>query len=86
LEKRLDIIVRCQGNEREIRIPLVTIDSERIDFVFEEESRNKMTDISQVNMEEMIREYGEKEAVRLLNVIMENNATMLKLQKQILEF
>jgi len=36
-------------------------------------------------MEEMIREYGEEEAVRLLNVIMENNVTMLKLQKQILE-
>ena len=44
-----------------------------------------MADISQVNMEEMIREYGEEKAVRLMNVIMENNVTMLKLQKQILE-
>ena len=44
-----------------------------------------MADISQVNMEEMIREYGEEEVVRLLNVLMENNVTMLKLQKQILE-
>ena len=44
-----------------------------------------MADISQVNMEEMIRESGEEEAVRLMNVIMENNVIMLKLQKQILE-
>jgi len=36
-------------------------------------------------MEEMIREYGEEEAVRLMKVIMENNVMMLKLQKQILE-
>jgi len=50
-----------------------------------EEIRNKMADISQMNMEEMIREYGEEEAVRLMKVIMENNITMLKLQKQILE-
>ena len=50
-----------------------------------EEIRNEIADISQVNMEEMIREYGEGEAVRLMNVIMENNVTMLKLQKQILE-
>jgi len=61
------------------------IDSERIDFVFEEEIRNEMADISQVNMEEMVRKYGEKKAVRLMNVIMENNVMMLKLQKQILE-
>jgi len=51
----------------------------------EEEIRNKMADISQVNMEEMIREYGEEEAARLMNVIMENNVMMSKLQKQILE-
>jgi len=36
-------------------------------------------------MEEMIREYGEEEAARLMNVIMENNVMMSKLQKQILE-
>ena len=54
-------------------------------MTLEEEIRNKMADISQVNMEEMIREYGEEETVRLMNVIMENNVTMLKLQKQILE-
>jgi len=44
-----------------------------------------MADISQVNMEEMIREYGEEEATRLMKVIMENNVIMLKSQKQILE-
>ena len=50
-----------------------------------EEIRNEMADISQMNMEEMIKEYGEEEAVRLLNIIMKNNVTMLKLQEQILE-
>ena len=54
-------------------------------MILEEEIRNKMADISQVNMEEMIREYGEEEGVKLMKVIMENNMTMLKLQKQILE-
>ena len=44
-----------------------------------------MADISQVNMEEMIRKYGEEEVVRLMKKIMENNMIMLKLQKQILE-
>jgi len=56
LEKRSDTIVRCQGNERESRILLIMIDSKRINFVFEEEIRNEMADISQVNMEEMIRD------------------------------
>jgi len=32
LKKVSDTIVRHQGNEREIRIPLVTKDSKRIDF------------------------------------------------------
>ena len=40
-----------------------------------------MADISQVNMEEMVRKYGKEEVVRLIKVIMENNITMLKLQK-----
>ncbi len=60
------------------------IDSERIDFVFEEEIRNKMADISQVNMEKMIREYSEEEVVRLMNMIIGNNVMILKLQKQII--
>jgi len=59
------------------------IDSKRTNLIFKE--RDKMADISQVNMEEMVRKYGEEEAVRLIKVIMENNVTMLKLQKQILE-
>ena len=44
-----------------------------------------MADISQINMEEMIRGYGEKEIARMMKEIMENNVTMLKLQKQIVE-
>ena len=61
------------------------IDSERIDFVFEEEIRNKMADISQVNMEKIIKEYSEEEVVRLMNMIIGNNVMILKLQKQISE-
>jgi len=34
---------------------------------------------------EMVGKYGEEETARLMKVIMENNVTMLKLQKQILE-
>ena len=34
---------------------------------------------------EMTREYGEEEVARLMNKILENNAIMLKLQKQIVE-
>jgi len=49
------------------------------------EIRNKIADISQVSIEKMIREYSKEEAVRLMKVIMENNMTMLKLQKQILK-
>ena len=44
-----------------------------------------MANISQMNIKEMIRKYSEEEVVRLLNKIMKNNVTMLKLQKQILE-
>jgi len=44
-----------------------------------------MADIGQVNMEEIVKKYGEEETVRLMNKIMENNAMMLKLQKQIVE-
>ena len=51
-------------------------------FLFKEEIRNKMADISQVNIEEMIRKYGEEKIARLMNVIMENNVMMLKLQKK----
>jgi len=44
-----------------------------------------MADISQVNIEEMSREYGEEKVARLMNKMMKNNAMMLKLQKQIVE-
>jgi len=44
-----------------------------------------MADISQVNMEEMSRKYGEEEVARLMNEIMKNNRMMLNIQKQIIE-
>jgi len=47
--------------------------------------RREITDISQINMEEIIRGYGEEETARMMKEIMENNAMMLKLQKQIME-
>ena len=58
-------------------LPLLT-SNKRINWerYFEE---IRMADIGQVNMEEIVRKYGEEEVVRLMNEIMENNATMLKL-------
>jgi len=44
-----------------------------------------MADMSQVNMEEMVRKYNKEETVSIMKEIMENNAIMLKLQKQIVE-
>ena len=41
--------------------------------------------MSQINIEEIIRKYSEEEMVRMMKVIMENNGTMLKLQKQIMD-
>ena len=41
--------------------------------------------MSQMNMEEMVRKYGKEEIVSMIKEIMENNAMMLKLQKQIVE-
>ena len=41
--------------------------------------------MSQINIEEIVRKYGKEETVRLMKVIMENNMTMLKLQKQIVD-
>ena len=49
------------------------------------EKQNGRYDISQINMEEMVRKYGEEETVRMIKKIMENNVMMLKLQKQIVE-
>ena len=47
--------------------------------------KNEMAEISQINMKEMVRKYGEEETVRMMKEIMENNGMMLKLQKQIIE-
>ena len=47
--------------------------------------KTKMADMSQVNMKEMVRKYSEEEMVRMMKEIMENNAMMLKLQKQIVK-
>jgi len=54
-------------------------------FWLEEEIfwRNKMADMSQIDMGEMTRRYGEEETVRMMKEIMENNEIILKLQKQI---
>jgi len=81
-----DTIVKHQDNERKIRLPLVTKNSERIEFLFEEEIfwKNKMVDTSQINMKEIIRKYSKEEVSRLMNEIIKNNKTILKLQKQIL--
>jgi len=42
-----------------------------------------MVDLSQLNIEELIREYGEKEVVRLINIIIENGKKILELQKML---
>jgi len=73
-------IVRHQGNERKIRLPLVTKDSKRMEFLKKKSfGKNEMTEI---NMEES-RVYREEETVKMMKVITENNVMMLKLQKQI---
>ena len=41
----------------------------------------KIIDISQVNIEELIRDVREEEVTRLLKQVMENNVMLLKLQK-----
>ena len=51
----------------------------------EEEKKNEMADINQINMEEIVRKYGKEETVRMMKEIMKNNRTMLKLQKQIMD-
>ena len=44
-----------------------------------------MADISQIEMGEVTRRYSEEEETRLMKDIMENNAMIVKLQKQIVE-
>jgi len=40
-----------------------------------------MVDLSQLNVKEMIRKYEEEEAVKLINIIIENGKKILELQK-----
>jgi len=42
-----------------------------------------MTDIGQVNMEEIVKKYGEEEMVRLINKIMENNVKITKTNSRV---
>jgi len=44
---------------------------------------NQSIDLSQLNLEEMIMEYREEEAVRLMNIITENGKKILELQKML---
>jgi len=44
-----------------------------------------MTEIEQIDMGEVTRRYGEEEAGRLMKEVMENNAMIIKSQKQIME-
>ena len=45
----------------------------------------EIVDISQVNMEELIRDVEKEEVIRLLKQILENNVILLNLQKKLLE-
>ena len=45
----------------------------------------EMANISQIEMGEVMRRYSEEEETRLMKKITENNAMILKLQKQIVE-
>ena len=38
-----------------------------------------IVDLSQLNLEEMIREMGEEEVVSMMNIIIENNTKILEL-------
>ena len=42
-----------------------------------------MVDLSQLNLEEMIREYRKEDVVKLMNIIIENSKKILKLQKML---
>ncbi len=41
-----------------------------------------IVDISQINIKELIRDIGEKEAMRLLKQVLENNVLLLNLQNK----
>ena len=44
-----------------------------------------MTEIKQIDIREVTKRYGEEEAGRLMKEVMENNAMIIKSQKQIME-
>ena len=44
-----------------------------------------MTEIEQIDIREVTKRYGEEEADRLIKEVMENNAMIIKSQKQIME-
>jgi len=44
---------------------------------------SEMVDLTQLNIEEVIRKYGEEEMVKLMNMIIENSKKMLELQKML---
>jgi len=44
-----------------------------------------IVDISQINIEGLIRDVREEEVMRLLKQVLENNMMLLNLQKQLLE-
>jgi len=46
---------------------------------------SSIMDISQINIEELIKNMREEEAMRLLKQIIKNNIMLLSLQRQILE-
>ena len=43
-----------------------------------------IVDLSQLNLEKIIREMGEEEAVRIWNIIIENSTKILEMQKILL--
>jgi len=43
-----------------------------------------IVDLSRLNMEEIIREYGEEKEIRMMNIIIENGKWILELQKTLL--
>jgi len=46
---------------------------------------SSIVNIGQINIEELIRDVGKKEATRLLKQTIKNNVMLLNLQRQILE-
>ena len=80
LTKEYHCLDRQQDN-KEKNTPLLTINNERINQrdIFGEE----MAGIGQVDMGEMTMRYGEEEAARLMEEIIKNNETIIRIQKQL---